>query len=138
MPIEMKRAIRESAATASSFSSYNVAIPDDDVATLTLTADFGHVMVAASSSSHHGMCWYRGSLVIKYFGGNKTDVGSTVLTGTTGTDGNMTISAVGNVMYIENRSGSELKIVVTFLGADRAYDVRFSTWSQHVDKTHKR
>lgn len=135
MPIQMKRDVNEGAHMANSFGSYNVTIPTDDVAILDLPCDYGHLMVSSVSSGHHGMFWFRGSAVTKYFGGNRTDAGTGELTGTTGTATNMTVSASGNKLYIENRQTAELKVAVTLLGVDKTFDVRFKTWSRHVDKT---
>lgn len=102
---------------AQSFGSFAIALQDDDAAVLNLPVDYGHVFVAESSTSNHGMAWIRGSSAVKYFGGVNFDVLSNiVLNGTAGTDGKLTVSSNGGKFYIENRTGSAISISVTFLG----------------------
>lgn len=107
---------------ANAFGSYVVTIPDDDVMQLTLPVDWGHVFISSSSTNLHGMFWFRGSLVTKYFGPNAVVAGTGALTGTTGTDGQVTLSCTGNIMYLENRSGGSQKISITLIGVNRAFD----------------
>lgn len=102
---------------AQSFGSFAIALKDDESASLTLPVDYGHVFVAESSASNHGMAWVRGSAAAKYFGGANFDVlVNTVLNGTTGTDGKLTVSSNGGKFYIENRTGAAINISITFLG----------------------
>lgn len=100
-----------------SFGSFAVTLQDDESATVALPVDYGHVLVAESSASNHGLAWIRGSSAAKYFGGANLDVMvNTALTGTTGADGKLTISSNGNNFYIENRTGSTISPTFTFLG----------------------
>lgn len=102
---------------AQSFGSFAIALKDDESAALVLPVDYGHVFVAESGSNNHGMAWVRGSSAVKYFGGSNFDVLiNTVLNGTTGTDGKLTISSNGGKFYIENRTGTTINISITFLG----------------------
>ncbi|QDK20824.1 hypothetical protein ES815_21925 [Leclercia adecarboxylata] len=102
---------------AQSFGSFAIALQDDEAAVLNLPVDYGHVFVAESSTSNHGMAWIRGSSAVKYFGGANFDVlTNTVLSGITGADGKLTISSNGSKCYIENRTGAAINISMTFLG----------------------
>lgn len=102
---------------AQAFGSFAVALADDEAAVLNLPVDYGHVMVAESSSATHGMAWVRGSSAVKYFGGVNFDaITNVALNGTTGADGKITISTNANKFYIENRSGTQVNISITFLG----------------------
>lgn len=102
---------------AHAFGSFAITLQDDESAVLTLPVDYGHVMVAESSASTHGMAWVRGTAAAKYFGGANFDVlVNTVLSGITGTDGKLTISTNGGSFYIENRTGVAINVSITFLG----------------------
>lgn len=99
------------------FGSFAFAISDDDYAVLNMPVDYGHVLVAESSSATHGLAWVRGSLAVRYFGGVNFDVIANVaLNGTTGVDGKITISTNNSKFYIENRSGNPVNLSITFLG----------------------
>lgn len=102
---------------AQAYGSFAITLQDDESAIMTLPVDYGHVLVAEASLATHGMAWVRGSLAVKYFGGANFDVvANTILNGTTGVDGKMTISTNANNFYIENRSGAAVNISITFLG----------------------
>lgn len=99
------------------FGSFAVTLADDESATMKLPVDFGHVLLADAGVSTHGMAWVRGSSAVKYFGGASfTVLVNTVLNGTTGTDGQMTISTSGGNFYIENRTGVSVNASITFFG----------------------
>lgn len=99
------------------FGSFAVTLSDDESAVMVLPVDYGHVMIAESSSATHGMAWVRGSSSVRYAGGANFDVvTNTALEGTTGIDGKVTISTSENNFYIENRSGTTVNISITFLG----------------------
>lgn len=99
------------------FGSFAVTLADDESAMMVLPVDYGHVLVAESSSATHGMAWVRGSSSVKYAGGVNFDVVTkTILQGTTGVDGKITVSTSENNFYIENRSGATINVSLTFLG----------------------
>lgn len=99
------------------FGSFAVTLADDESAMMMLPVDYGHVLVAESSSATHGMAWVRGSSSVKYAGGVNFDVvTNTVLEGATGIDGKVTVSTSANNFYIENRSGATINVSLTFLG----------------------
>lgn len=99
------------------FGSFAVTLADDESATMKLPVDFGHVLVAENSLNTHGLAWMRASAATKYFGGaNFTALSNTILTGTTGTDGQLTVSSNAGNFYIENRVGAAVNLSVTFLG----------------------
>ncbi|NSZ06472.1 hypothetical protein G6M14_08880 [Agrobacterium tumefaciens] len=97
----------------------NVAIPDDGVYFIK-GASSAHVQYSISSAGSganlpNGIFTARTSgtpqcFGITSFGANVSFVTGTVLTGTTGTDGNMTISATSTGVYIENRTGASVTI----------------------------
>lgn len=102
---------------APTFGSFAITLLDDESATMKLPFDFGHVLVAEVSNSAHGMAWMRGSSAVKYAGGaNFTASANVILTGTTGVDGQMTVSSNANNFYIENRTGATVNVSITFLG----------------------
>lgn len=102
---------------AQCFGSFVVVLSDDESASLRLPVDFGHVFISSPSSNANGLAWVRGSSAVKYAGGSVFEVlVNTELTGTTGEDGKLTISTNNNIFYIENRTGAEQKISITFIG----------------------
>lgn len=113
----MESSVRTGASESPAFGSFAVTLADDESMTMRLPVDFGHVLVADASLTNHGMAWVRGSSASKYFGGaNFAVLVNTILTGTTGTDGQVTISTNSNNFYIENRAGASINISITFLG----------------------
>lgn len=104
-------------AEAQAFGSFAVELLPDESAVFSLPFDVGHVLVASTSISTHGMVWARGSSTVKYFGGSDFDVlGNTVLSGTTGAAGKLTISTSGSSFYIENRTAGTATYTITFIG----------------------
>lgn len=97
--------------------SFVAVIPDDDVYVFTAPASIGHILVASGDLTGHVLAWYRQSsgspaISIGYTASN-TNVSTSALTGTTGTDGKLTISSNGGFLYIENRLGSSQNVTVT-------------------------
>lgn len=90
---------------AQGFYSFEVEIPDQDVYVFIPKGLVGFIKIASSSTTDYGELWFRGSLAVKAWGGTDLEVGAGVLTGTTGTDGKLTISSDGANLYIENRRG---------------------------------
>ena len=107
---------------ATGFYSFVVTIPDDDVYSFTPKGTCGQVLLASTGSSHNGMFWFRGSLQTKYAGAATTVGLNSVLTGTTGVDGNTTLGVADNVLYIENRSGAAVEYIVTLFTENSAYE----------------
>lgn len=102
---------------APAFGSFAVSLADDESAVMAMPVDYGHVLVADTSTNSNGMAWIRGSSAVKYFGGaNFAVLVNTVLNGTTGTDGQLTVSTNANNFYIENRLGAAVNLSITFLG----------------------
>ncbi len=105
------------AAEAQAFGSFAFALADDEAGVCKLPIEVGHVFVAESSTLSHGLAWMRGTAAVKYSGGaNFIALSNTALAGTTGTDGNLTISSSAGNFYIENRTGVAIKASVTFIG----------------------
>lgn len=107
---------------ANGFYSFVAVIPDDDVLTITPKGTCGFIYISTVALAHYGNFYFRSSATIKNFGAATTLAGSGVLTGTTGVDGNTTVSATGGVIYIENRSGGSQEYVVTLMTENAAYE----------------
>lgn len=100
--------------------TYKVAIADDSFTTIVPPADLdpGFLMLSGGGISKHMMAWYRATsspASSKYAGAATTAIVNTALTGTTGTDGNITVGIQEDLIYIENRGGSSDTFIVTFL-----------------------
>jgi len=107
---------------ANGFYSFVVTIPDDDVFSFTPKGTCGHIFIATLQTNHHGCFWWRGSAQAKSFGGTLLNGLNSVLTGTTGVDGQSTFGASGGVLYIENRHGTSVEYVVTLITENNPYE----------------
>jgi hypothetical protein len=117
-----ERAMAMPPAVAGSFRSMTpVSVSDDTAISLVAQRAQGFVFLSTDSTTHNGIFWFRVSASpdLQVFGTPGTNLNNTtgVLSGTTGTDAKMTISA-GNdgKIYVENRSGSTRTITLTLLG----------------------
>lgn len=99
---------------------------DDTAIILTpqLTTPIGIVLINARSTGYQqifGMAQYRSLTTVfctSMFGGTAFAVSTGILSGTTGTDGKLTVSPhTDGKLYVENRFGSAVSIAVTLLGA---------------------
>ena len=113
----------------SGFNSYDVAIADDAVLTITTsTTDFRGILAITSSSVPanariNGFIHFRtltGQAPYAIALERTTNISLTngSLTGTTGVDGNSTLSIMNNRIYIENRSGANIIYTLTFLNTE--------------------
>jgi len=98
----------------------SVVITDDGFATIVPPAELdpGFILISGSGTTKHMMAWYRATTSpasSKYAGAAATVIVNTALTGTTGTDGNITVGVQNNLIYIENRGGSSDTFLITFL-----------------------
>lgn len=104
---------------AQGFYSFTVTIPDDDVYSFTPAGSNGHLFVSRDSVNHQGIIWYRASAsnpgTNKLAGGPNLDVSTSALTGTTGVDGNTTVSTNGGLIYIENRTNGSGVYTITLI-----------------------
>lgn len=108
--------------------SVRLSIADDAVATITVPAvDKAvnlHLVPASAPSAGNpaGSYWLRctsspAAVLIQATHTANIDVGTGVLTGTTGTDGNLRINAANDGrIYIENRTGASRVFIATMLG----------------------
>ena len=90
----------------------NLRIPDDAVATITLSnVAFNVFGYAVSNAALRRAGVFAGRAASTPYclilGGPNVLGSTTVLTGTTGTDGNLNISFTEGVVYIENRTGGQ-------------------------------
>ena len=99
--------------------SYTVTIADDAVSIIMPPAEgTGHILVTGEDNTAHLMGWYCATSSpesSKYMGSATTDMVNTELTGTTGTDGNITIGVQDNLIYLENRNGATSTFKITFI-----------------------
>jgi hypothetical protein len=99
--------------------TYSISIANDAVAIITPpSADVGFIAVTGSGIATHLFGWYRATsspASSKYAGASTAVMVNTVLTGTTGTAGNVTVGIQNNAIYIENRNGSTNTFKVTFM-----------------------
>ncbi|WP_404705037.1 hypothetical protein [Yersinia vastinensis] len=126
--IPMSYSISNSARSPQGFYSTRVTIADNSVAVIPApTGDFTanmHItpVSAAGAGSPAGSLWLRATsspsaVIISLNTTTNVSVVTGVLTGSTGTAGNLTISAANtNNFYIENRTGSPKTFIITLLG----------------------
>lgn len=107
---------------ANGFYSFVITIQDDDFYSFSPKGTCGFAFISTVALAHYGGFYFRSSATVKVFGAATTVAGTGVLTGTTGTDGNTTVSATGGAIYIENRSGGPLEYVVTLVTENSAYE----------------
>jgi hypothetical protein len=106
--------------TAASFRSMpQHFISDDGVASIPLVNGFGYIFLAAQDTSNIiGRIYFRTTSspsTIAESVGSLVDVTTGALTGTTGTDGRVTVSAADGRIYIENRSGAGRTFMIVIL-----------------------
>lgn len=92
---------------ASSFYSFTVVVDDDDVYSWTPPGSNGFIFVSTTGSANWGTAWFRTSLISLMSNGSNFDKTTGVLTGTTGVDGQVTLSVDSGTFYLENRLGSQ-------------------------------
>jgi len=94
---------------------------DDTAISVTVPTDVNGGMLLfylAKSGTHNGiLTWRTGSSPYCTILVAQSDIetSTSVLTGTTGTDGKITISATGGTIYVENRTGSSQTVRLTLL-----------------------
>ena len=110
--------IRETYSWASAPTSFQVTLNDDVAISFAPRRSDGHVLVSMQGSEYYGHAWMRTSTAasVKVSGGSSFAVTNAALTGTTGTDGNVTLGAQPGLLYLENRSGNSQTISITQLG----------------------
>ncbi|QYJ23441.1 hypothetical protein KYT87_09560 [Achromobacter sp. ES-001] len=99
--------------------SFTMTIADDTAISWTPPRAHQHVFVSLASNSQYGQAWVRQTPTpnaVKVSGGAAFATLASALSGTTGTDGNVTLGASGGLMYLENRSGNSQSFTVTQLG----------------------
>ena len=112
-------------ASASRFTTTRQSIADDGVYSQALPNGATEIMLlivsATSPSAGHpnGLYWLRGSTApaaVAVSTSTNIAVTTGVLSGTTGTDGNTTLSVNSNTFYLENRTGASKNYTLVFLG----------------------
>jgi len=83
----------------------SIYLPDDTAVSFPIPSNHAIITVSGFRAAMNGAVACQSAATEKMYG-NANFVGSTsVLTGTTGTDGNVTVSVTGGRAYVENRSG---------------------------------
>lgn len=111
--------IKDSGGWASLVGSFKVTIADDAVYSWTPLETNQFVFVTAPSVSAYGQAWVRTTsspASAKIAGPATFATMNSALTGTTGTDGNVTLGAQNGALYLENRSGGSLQFSVGQIG----------------------
>jgi len=109
-------------------SGFTVSIPDDGVVSFKPPVNDGCLMLVGGSSFTHGIIGYKANTGVTWAMATLStgvNVGptNTVLTGTTGTDGRLTVGSSTGTMYIENRLGSATVISLkTIIGNEFGVD----------------
>lgn len=102
--------------------AYFFTIADDSVATIDLHRSvFTGAVHVTAGSTRHGIFTIRAASTPTVSANRITDANTVataaVLTGTTGTDGNLTLGVQSGILYIENRLGSSQSVGVTVMAA---------------------
>ncbi len=99
-------------------------ISDDSVFSFVPAVGWGMLLITGAALGHNGVFAFRCSAGSEYCGvvtqfSTSFDTATGVLTGTTGADGKITVSAAVSTgrIYIENRSGSSRSLQVLVIGA---------------------
>ena len=110
--------IRETYSWANATTSFQVTLNDDEAIYFAPRRSDGHVFISMQGTAYYGHAWMRTSTAasVKVSGGASFAVTNAILTGTTGTDGNVTLGAQPGLLYLENRSGNSQTISITQLG----------------------
>jgi hypothetical protein len=113
-----KTYFRDAGRWYSTTGSFTVSLTDDTAMSWAAINTSGHLFVTMPSVSYYGQAWMRATATpaaAKIAGAANFAAVATALTGTTGTDGNVTVGATNSTFYLENRSGSTQQITVTVL-----------------------
>jgi hypothetical protein len=99
-------------------TSTQFSLDDDQVATFVPYWETGFVLLNTDATTNNAMAWYRVSsanMQSVYLGSN-AEITTGVLAGTTGNDNKVTMSIhTDGKLYVENRSGANRTLSVTFL-----------------------
>lgn len=91
---------------------YTITLADDTAVSLGIQATTLHVRMSSTAAQGNGQASLANG-VVNYVQGNANFAAATgVLNGTSGVDGNITVSKTGGNFYIENRSGASRTLVV--------------------------
>lgn len=104
------------------FYSFLVTIPDDDFCSWASPTVVGNAIISSNDPAAHGLAWYRGTASAKLGGPATFLCVNTALTGTTGTDGNLTFGSNGSLNYLENRSGGQLTFIITMISYQNTFE----------------
>ena len=118
--------VSENLISAPRFNSITVTVGDDNVAVISnLLTKGGFVYITHDPDSSFvqfaisGQAFFdigSSSFAIKVLGGNEFKVVSTALTGTSGSDGNVTLGVDTGNLYLENRYGTSQSFTITVIG----------------------
>jgi hypothetical protein len=97
------------------YNPTTTALADDSVATVTVSSESIQLLTGNAGGVTGIFVSAFDSLITAATGSTVTNAGSTTLTGTTGDDGDLTVSRDGNDLNIENRTGSDVTVKVTSL-----------------------
>ncbi|AXF64985.1 hypothetical protein [Leclercia sp. W17] len=99
--------------------SYDATVADDSVFSVPMQASaFTGFLMVSIGPAEYLIAVARAVSVAQITSVSKSsgvDVNTLVLTGTTGTDGKITVSSTAGAIYVENRSGTSQRISVTLM-----------------------
>ncbi len=101
------------------FNSFTETVQDQSVVDMPVGTTKGFIFITGCGHEEFGVAWFRASAsasVKIIFSETSFDVAVGVGTGTSGSDGNITLFVSNGRLQIENRTGSEQLIQVTVLG----------------------
>lgn len=117
-------ALRDVTNSFGAIHTISQSISDDSVLSFVPAAGWGMLFITGAALGHNGVFAFRCSAGSEYCGvvtqfSTLFDTTTGVLTGTTGTDGKITVSAAVSTgrVYIENRSGASRSLQVLVIGA---------------------
>lgn len=100
------------------FYSVEVSLDDDAVAVIEPPASSGMLKVWAQNAAlSFGECYFRANgspLVNEAYSASLLDFTTGALSGTTGVDGHITVSALDGAIHVENRAGGARSIILQF------------------------
>jgi hypothetical protein len=103
-------------------NAYRLYIPDDKAARVKVGRRSGQIScqlyrdTATLTPRFNGFIRYQTTTSQDWGGSSGVTIAATALTGTTGTDGNTTMSYSEDSLYVENRSGAAIQMILVVLG----------------------
>lgn len=95
----------------------SIYLADDTAISFPIPSNHALVMVSGFRAAMNGAAACQGAAVEKMFGNANFAASTSALAGTTGTDGQVTVSVTGGRVYVENRSGQPETMGLTVMAS---------------------